>query len=67
MRTQDRNTVFSAFFSHDEKVWEDFILQDSYRNPKGSSLMFIWDALRDLAPFIRFKKREKHPLKERYF
>ena len=21
----------------------------------------IWDALRDLVPFVQFKKREKHP------
>ena len=33
---------------------------------KGISLprlfcMYIYDALRDLVPFVQFKKREKHP------
>ena len=27
----------------------------------GNSSKFIWDALRDLAPFAQFKKREKYP------
>ena len=27
----------------------------------GLFFMYIYDALRDLVPFVQFKKREKHP------
>ena len=27
-----------------------------------NTLTYNWDALRDLVPFVKFKKREKYPL-----
>ena len=31
------------------------------QKPKKLSFESIWDVLRDLVPFVQFKKREKHP------
>ena len=43
-----------------------------YSNPRrkskmGCFLLIKYDALRDLVPFVQFKKREKTPMEERYF
>ena len=38
-----------------------FLWVYSYDSPSKLKKMFDCDALRDLVPFVRFKKREKHP------
>ena len=52
--------LFLKSFDFTKNFYIDFtwILKKSQEN---CCLSYVWDALRDLVPFVQFKQREKHP------
>ena len=53
--TTTENVVFSVSL-YGKVVFRSCVIQ-----------FFIYDALRDLVPFVQFKKRGKQPMEECYF
>ena len=61
-RLMENSTLLLACCNFDERVDRRSRLISDQKNRSSKSLGKFWEnALRDLVPFVQFKKREKHP------